>query len=482
VRLKVSPGAKMLILGPGRSLIAGSPCDSEAAQTIVSGAGCYISRRFGSLFEVFMSRSGLTLASKVGLAFLFFGAAWAGDTNKSGDVWPQWRGPHRDGASEEKGLLQEWTGNGPPLAWKASGLGEGYATVAIADGKIYTMGKRKNAVYLLALDGADGHELWATQVGGQMGDHPSSTPTVEADRVYAVGPHGDLICVQAASGKKIWQKNFVKDFGGSIPNWKFCESPLIDGDRLICTPGGPKATMVSLDKKTGKPGWRCAVPGGAGSGSGYSSIVISEGAGVKQYVQLMGQGTGCIGVEAKTGKFLWKYPRVANGTAAIPTPIVSGDFVFCTSGYGDGGSALLVLSRLRSGVTADEVYYLPQNVFQNHHGGLVMVGDYIYGGHGHNNGFPACLEWRTGKIVWGGRMRGPGTESAAVVYADGQMYFRYQNGVMALIAASPEGYKLNGQFSIPQVSTPSWAHPVVAGGQLFLREQDNLFVYNVQRN
>lgn len=413
------------------------------------------------------------------LAGLFAATVPAGDTDKSADAWPQWRGPHRDGVSDEKGLLQQWNGEGPPLAWKTSGLGEGYATVAIADGKIYTMGKRKNAVYLLALDGSDGHELWATQVGGQMSDAPSSTPTVDGDRVYAVGPHGDLICVQADSGKKVWQKSFVKDFGGSIPTWKFCESPLIDGDRLICTPGGPKATMVALDKKTGKPAWRCAAPGGAGSGSGYSSIVISEGAGVKQYVQLMGQGTGCIGVEAKTGKFLWNYGRVGNGTASIPTPIVNGDYVFCSSGYGTG-SALLKLYKSGSGVRAEEVYFLNGNEFQNHHGGLVMIGDYIYGGHGHNNGFPICVEWKTGKIAWGGRQRGPGQESAAVVYADGQMYFRYQNGVMALIAASPEGYKLNGQFNIPQVSSPSWAHPVVANGLLYLREQNNLFVYNVQ--
>ena len=408
-------------------------------------------------------------------------AAAAGDTENAAAAWPQWRGPHRDGVSVEKGLLQQWPGDGPPLAWKVSGLGEGFATVAIADGKIYTMGKRKNAVYLLALDGADGHELWATQVGGQMGDAPSSTPTVDGDRVYTVGPHGDLISVEVAKGKKVWQKNFVKDFGGAIPQWKYCESPLVDGDKLICTPGGPKATMVALDKKTGKPGWRCAVPGGAGNGSGYSSIVISEGAGVKQYVQLMGEGTGCIGVDAKSGKLLWKYPRVANGTASIPTPIVYGDYVFCSSGYGTG-SALLKLSPAGKGVKSEEVYFMNGNEFQNHHGGLVMVGDYIFGGHGHNTGFPICVEWKTGKIVWGGKQRGPGQESAAVVYADGQMYFRYQNGVMALIAASPEGYKLNGQFQIPQVSSPSWAHPVIANGQLYLREQDNLFVYNVQGN
>ncbi len=403
-------------------------------------------------------------------------ALFAGDTDRSAADWPQWRGPHRDGVAEEKGLLQRWEPQGPPLAWKTSGLGEGYASVAISDGKIFTMGKRKNAVFVMARDAGDGHELWATPVGGPGSDAPSSTPTVDGDRVYAVGAQGDLVCLKAADGKKVWHKSFIKDFGGSVPNWTFCESPLVDGDRLVCTPGGAKATMVALDKKTGKLVWKCAVPGGAGSGSGYSSIVVSEAAGVRQYVQLMGAGTGCIGVAANDGKFLWNYPRVSNGTASIPTPIVHGDYVFCSSGYGTG-SALLKLSRSGAGVKADEVYFLGPSKLQNHHGGLVLVGDYIYGGQGHNSGLPICVEMKTGRVMWG--ERGPGSGSAAVVYADGQLYFRYQDGLVALIAASPDGYKLNGTYKIPEVPRESWTHPVVAGGKLYLREQDNLFVYDV---
>jgi len=405
--------------------------------------------------------------------------SFAGDAEKSKADWPQWRGPHRDGVAEEKGLLQKWGTKGPPLAWKTSGLGSGFASVAVADGKIFTMGKRNN-VFLIARDGDDGHELWATQVGGGGGDDPSSTPTVDGDRVYAVGPAGDLICVQTADGKELWHKSFTRDFGGSVPNWKFCESPLIDGDKVICTPGGGDATLVALDKKTGEVIWKCAVPGGPGSGAGYSSVVISEGAGVKQYVQMMGAGTGCIGVAAQDGKFLWKYPRVANSTATIPTPIVHDDYVFCSSGYGTG-SALLKLSRSGDGVKAEEVYFLNQNQLQNHHGGLVLVGDCVYGGQGHNNGFPICVDLKTGKIKWGGKQRGPGSGSAAVVYADKQLYFRYQDGLMALIQASPKGYKLSGTFKIPPVpdARESWSHPVVAGGKLYLREQSQLFVYKV---
>src|SRR5258708_2218642 len=276
------------------------------------------------------------------------------------------------------------------------------------------MGKRKNAVFVMARDAGDGHELWATPVGGPGGDPPSSTPTVDGDRVYALGAQGDLLCLKAADGKKVWHKSFVKDFGGSVPTWKFCESPLVDGDKLVCTPGGAKATMVALDKRTGKTIWKCAVPSGPGHGSGYSSIVVSEAAGVRQYVQLMGAGTGCIGVAGNDGKFLWNYPRVSNGTASIPTPIVHGDYVFCSSGYGTG-SALLKLSRSGSGVNAEEVYFLGPSQLQNHHGGLVLVGDYVYGGQGHNNGFPICVEMKTGKIMWGDRERRPGSESAALV-------------------------------------------------------------------
>lgn len=402
----------------------------------------------------------------------------AGDADKSAAEWPQWRGPHRDGVSEEKGLLQHWTAKGPPLDWQTSGLGEGFASVVIVGGKVFTMGKRNNVVSVMALAGDDGHLLWATPVGGSTGDAPSSTPTVDGDLVFAVSPQGDIVCVDVAYGKLVWQKSFTKDFGGSVPTWKYCESPLVDGDKLICTPGGRDATLVALNKRTGETIWKCTVPSGAGNGSGYASTVISEAAGVRQYVQLMGAGTGCIGVSADDGKFLWNYARVGNGTASIPTPIVHGDYVFCSSGYGTG-SALLKLSRSGNGVKAEEVYFLNGNVFQNHHGGLVLVGDYVYGGHGHNNGFPTCVELKTGKIKWGGK-RGPGQESAAVVYADGQLYFRYQDGLMALIQASPKAYKLNGKFNIPKVSGPSWSHPVVAAGRLYLREQDNLFVYNLK--
>jgi outer membrane protein assembly factor BamB len=395
--------------------------------------------------------------------------------------WPQWRGPNRDGMSSSTGLLKKWDDGGPALAWKTSGLGSGFSSLSISNGKIFTMGEREGAQFVLALALADGKELWAAEIGpgfNASGSGPRSTPTVDGDLVYAVGPHGDLLCCEAGTGNEVWRKNFKTDFNGNRPGWGFCESVLVDGDNIICSPGSKDASIVALNKRSGVVVWKSAIPKCPTGGSGYSSIVISNGAGVKQYVQLFGSGCGCVGVRAADGKALWGYSRIGNGTASIPTTIVDGDHVFTSSGYGTG-SALLKLSKDGDGVKAEEVYFLKGDEFQNHHGGMIRVGDYLFAGHGHNNGFPICLEWRTGKILWGGKERGAGSGSAAITYADGQLYFRYQNGTMALIEATTDSYKLNGKFNIPEVKGPSWSHPVVWGGKLYLREQDNLFVYQL---
>jgi outer membrane protein assembly factor BamB len=300
--------------------------------------------------------------------------------------------------------------------------------------------------------------------------------------VYAVGTEGDLVSVDAATGKERWRRNLEKDFGGQVMSiWKFSESPLVDGDRVIVTPGGKKALMVALDKRTGKEIWHTYPEQDLGAkgkdGAGYSSVVISNAAGVKQYVQLTGRGL--VGVRASDGRLLWNYNRVANDVANISTPVIKGDYVFASTGY-QTGAVLLKLEAAGGGVDAKEVYFLESKTFQNHHGGFVLVGDHIYGGHGHNKGFPICIEMATGKVVWGGETRNAGTGSAAVVYADGNLYFRYQNGIVVLIEATPAGYSEKGSFTIPDVKGPSWPHPVVVGGRLYLREQDNLYVYDVK--
>jgi outer membrane protein assembly factor BamB len=312
---------------------------------------------------------------------------------------------------------------------------------------------------------------------------PNSTPTVDGNRVYALARNGTLACLDVEDGKLIWQKELTSDFGGSVPTWGFSESVLVDGDRVLCTPGSKTAMMVALNKKTGEPIWAAPAPDDLGSqgsdgAGGYSSIVISDGAGVKQYVQLVGRGL--VSFRAGDGKFLWTYGKIANGTANIPTPLVKGDYVFGASGYG-AGSALVQLEKSGDGVAAKEVYFLNGGTLQNHHGGMVLYGDYIYCGRGHNSGFPVCVELKTGKIKWGEGQRGPGTGSAAVIEADGELIFRYENGVVAMIEATPEKYNLKGRFSTATHKGSGWPHPVIVDKQLFLRDGDDLICYDIAR-
>ena len=399
--------------------------------------------------------------------------------------WPGWRGADRSGISDETRLLKSWPAIGPALAWSVKGLGNGFSSVAVLGNRIYTMGDLGDSQYVFALNRADGKILWSTKIGPAWEDEyggPRGTPAVDGESVYAIGTEGEVVCLKASDGSLKWQRSMTRDFGGQMMSqWKFAESPLLDGDRLLFTPGSFGATVVAVDKRTGKDIWRAGTSRGLSAGSngaGYSSIVISEGAGVKQYVQLTGRGL--IGIRASDGKTLWSYNRIANDVANISTPVVRGDYVFGSTGY-QTGAALLKLSKTADGVEAKEVYFLDPKTFQNHHGGFILLGDFLYAGHGHNNGLPICIEFLTGKVRWGGNARVEGaTGSAAVAYADGRLYFRYQNGMMKLFEASPEGFKETGSFKIPDVKLPSWSHPVISGGKLYLREQDTLLCYTIQ--
>lgn len=420
-------------------------------------------------------------ASRTRVASDAFPAADADVTNVSGD-WPSWRGVNRDGISKEAGLLDSWTRDGPPELWRAGGFGGGFSSVTISGGKLFTMGNVDGGTKIIAADlNNQGAILWKAPVGG--GSAPNCTPSIDGELVFGLSHSGDLLCVNTDTGNEVWRKNFGRDFGGKMMSgWGYSESPLVDGDRLIVTPGSQAAMMAALDKRTGRVLWQTAMPNNVGNagrnGAGYSSIVISNAAGVKQYVQLVGRGV--IGVDANTGKLLWGYNRIANGTANVPTPLVKGDFVFCSSGYGDGGSALLKITRSRGGMSPQEVYYKRSNTLQNHHGGMILIGDHVYMGHGHNNGFPVCFDLMTGRDMWRPG-RGPGSGSAAIVCADGHLYFRYENGVMALIEATPERYNLKGSFKIAIKHGQSWAHPVVSGGKLYLRDQHELICYDIRK-
>lgn len=396
------------------------------------------------------------------------------------EPWPSWRGPDRTGVSRETGLLQTWPESGPPELWTAEGFGRGMSSVIVADGKIFTMGRINGQQQIVAAD-SQGKIVWTTPIEGN--GEPNCTPTYHDGLVYGLGRNGTLACVRAGNGELVWKVSLVDDFGGQMMSqWGYSESPLVDGDLLICTPGGPRAMIAALDRRTGKTVWQTPMkPGGSRGkdGAGYSSIVISEVGGIKQYITLVGRGV--IAVEAKTGRPLWQYEKIANGTANVPTPIVHENMVFCSSGYNDGGSALLELKRRGNGISVREVYYFPANKVQNHHGGMVLIDGHVYMGHGHNKGLPMCLELRTGKIKWGGDFRGVGDGSAAIVAADGQVYFRYEDAKMALVEANPRAYRLNGRFSLPIRNGKSWPHPVVADGKLYIRCQDQLVCFDLKR-
>ena len=394
--------------------------------------------------------------------------------------WPQFRGPQRTDNSPDKNLLTQWPDSGPPLAWTAKGLGKGFSSISIVGDKIFTMGDEKDSSFVFAVSRADGKPIWSASVGKPGGNYEGTrcTPTVDEDRVYGLGQFGDLLCVEAGTGKELWRKSLPKDFGGRAGGWNYTESPFVDGDKLLCTPGGKDSTMVALDKHTGEVIWRGVVPGG--DTAGYSSIVISEAGGIRQYVQLM--AGGLAGFAAADGKFLWRYgeggDRLGGNTANIPTPIVQGEYVFTSTGYGRGGG-LIKLVAADGGIKVEEIYF--KGDLKNRHGGVVMVGDYVYGDQD-DRGLPFCAEWKTGEVKWKKDKRTEASGSADITYADGHLYILYANGVVSLVEASPKEYKEISFFKIegphPQAC---WAHPVVIGGRLYVRDQDNLWCWDVTR-
>lgn len=398
--------------------------------------------------------------------------------------WNQFGGPDRNSVSKETGLMRSWPEEGPELLWTIEGLGRGYSSVAIHGGTLFTMGDQaidggERSQYVFAFDLATQERLWSARVGPPHSDGPRATPTVDGDLLYAIGTEGDLVCLETATGKERWRRSFSDDFGGKMMSvWKFSESPLVDGDRLVCTPGGDDATLVALDKQTGEVIWKCALPhlGDRGKdGAGYSSMVVAEMDGVRQYVQMLGRGV--VGVEAETGRFLWGYNAIANSVANITTPVVRGNHVFATTSY-KTGCALLHIQRKGDRFHAEEVYFLGPQDFENHHGGVVLVGDHLYGGNGQNRGGPTCLDFLTGKIAW--QPDPPARGSAAVLCADDLLVFRYDRGSVFLIAASPNEFRILSQFDPPKGEGPAWAHPALNDGRLYLRHGDLLLCYDLR--
>jgi len=390
----------------------------------------------------------------------------------SGD-WPQFRGPNRDGASAEIGLLQELPPGGPPLVWKATGLGVGYSTVAVVGNRIYTIGEDKESSSVIALDAADGKKIWSAKLGkagapGQPAfEGPRATPTVEDGLLVAVGQWGEMVCLETAAGKELWRKDYAKDLGGKLPKWGYAESPLIDGDKVVITPGGSEGAVVALNKKTGALIWRSKEFTDAPH---YSSLIMAEIGGVRQYIQLTAESVA--GIAAADGKLLWYAPRKGR-TAVIPTPIYSDGCVYVSSGYGIGCN-LFKITKTGGKFSAEEVY--ANKVLGNKHGGVIKRGDYVYG-HADDTGW-TCQDFKTGTAKWQDNKLGKGS----LTYADGRSLLRAEDkGTVVLIEATPDGFKEHGRFEQPDRSDKkAWPYPVVAAGKLYLRDMDALFCYDVK--
>jgi outer membrane protein assembly factor BamB len=390
--------------------------------------------------------------------------------------WPQWRGPQRSGISQETGLLKEWPAGGPKLLWQVKEFGNGYSTPAVVGNRLYVLAnKGMDDEFVLALDVDQGEQIWMTRIGkvgpNQGPQYPAarSTTTVDGALLYALGSDGDLACLEAATGKVRWQKNLRTDFGGKPGAWAYAESPLVDGEALVCTPGGSEATIVALNKQTGETIWKSAVPGG--DPAGFASAVVGEAGGIRQYIQFLGKGV--VGVEAKTGRLLWRYDKTSNGGYNIPTPIFRDGEVLTTASK--TGTGLTKLTVEGDKVTATEVYMNPK--LQNHIGGLVLVGDYYYGT---TNQALLCLELKTGAIQWEDRSVGKGS----LCYADGRLYVHGENGDVALVEATPEAYHEKGRFTPPDKpnrgNAKAWAYPIIANGRLYIRDADFIWCFDIK--
>jgi outer membrane protein assembly factor BamB len=397
--------------------------------------------------------------------------------------WPQWRGPDRSGVSNETGLLKQWPAAGPKLLWQVNDIGDGYSTPAVVGNRIYVMSNRgMENEFVASLSAQDGKAIWTTRVGNvgnpkQEPNYPKarSTPTIDGDLLYALGSDGDLACLEAKSGKIRWQKSVRKEFGGQPGEWAYAESPLVDGDLVVVTPGGAEATMVALNKKSGALIWKSAIPGG--EPAGYASAIVVNGGGRKQYVQLLSKGL--VGVDAKSGQFLWRYADVAKGPAQYFTPVARNEYVY--GGALGVGGGMVRLKADGAGVAAEQVYFirgLPNGI-----GGAVLIGDHLYGTEVGQK--LVAAEFTTGKVKW----EAPDFGWGSVASADGLLFCHLITGEVVLVEATPEAYRIKGKFSPPsppehkkvgQYPEGAFTYPVISGGRLYIRDLGTLWAFDVK--
>jgi outer membrane protein assembly factor BamB len=403
--------------------------------------------------------------------------------NVAGADWPQWRGPDRSGVSKESGLLKQWPEGGPKLLWQVNDLGDGYATPIVVGDRIYMLSNTgMENEFVQAISAGDGKVIWTARIGnvGNPNQNPSypkarSTPTIDGAFLYALGSDGDLACLEVKTGKVRWSKNVRQEFGGQPGEWAYAESPLVDGDVVVVTPGGPQATMLAVNKKNGAVIWKSAIPGG--EPAGYASAIVVQAAGRRQYVQLLSKGM--VGVDAKTGQFLWRYAEVAKGPAQYFTPVARGEYVYCGA-LGVGGG-MVRLKADGNGVSAEPVYFtrgLPNGI-----GGAVIVGDHLYGTEVTQKLLAG--DFVTGIVMW----EAPNFGWGSIAAADGHLYVHLVTGDYILVEATPQGFRQKGRFTPPnppkhkqvgQFPEMAFTYPVIADGRLYVRDLGTLWAYDIK--
>ncbi len=392
--------------------------------------------------------------------------------------WPRWRGPDRLNVSADKGLLATWPKDGPPLAWQVTGIGEGVGSVAVAAGKVYVLGHRGTHEHLTAVEEVTGKPLWSVPLGPATKEMAvmrwlsQRTPLVDADRAYAVTARGELVCVRVANGQVVWRKDYAKDFEGRRGHFGVCDQLLVDGDRLICVPGGKTASVVALNKRTGGVVWKCPL----GDGAAYVGAVLVGGGGVrKHYVAVTARGL--VGVSTE-GKELWRSSAVSSGTANGCTPNMLGNKLFCAGNYGQG-VVLLELADKGDGVEVKEVYRKRLGTPSWHEMALCL-GEHAYVG---ANGGINCLKLDTGEVVWQEKRSAAGRPPYSGTCADGHLVLRTQQGGVLLVEATPRGHVIKGAFQVPGAKAkPGSTAPVVTGGRLYVRDEERLLCYDVRKN
>ena len=434
-----------------------------------------MTKKFRSLISFFSRAGSRSSVLAAGILFVLSILSGCGEQELPRNEWPAFHGPDRTNKSTETGLLKEWPAEGPELLFAVNGLGEGFSSVSIADGMIFTAGTVSDQPYVFAFD-LMGKQVWRTPAGGSWSTTASyassytgsrSTPTYDDGVVYYLGEMGRLSAIEATTGKELWVKELAQEYDAPATEYGYSESVYIDGDRLYVRPAGKKGYLVCLDKSDGSLVWANTEIAGV---EGYSSPVVHESGGYKQVIGA--SSVAYNGVDAATGKLLWSVDFINQHACNISDAVVSNENVFISSGYGKG-SMMFRLNMSEGKITPEKVWeFVP---LDNHHGGVILHDGYLYGSGSQSKGW-FCVDFLTGEQKW----RSTG-EEAAITYADGMIYMLSQRGTMTLVKATPEKYETGGSFKVPEGGKGMcWAHPVVCGGRLYIRHDDRLFVYGVK--